>query len=279
MKRLVFFTALLLVFAVWLFPHRLVVERLMVRPFRARGWIVELDGVRPAWPPGYVLANVVLASDGYRVAIDRLQVGRGWNGARRIDARLCGGRLNIELRAGDNGTDARGSIDALDPSACVDSSSLTLAGTFEGTIEARGITPARAPEDPPVVVSSGTFLLEATEGRVSGNLPGTQGLSIGNWEFRNLHLEGDLEPSRIVVRRSRAEIEGVEWKVDQITIRLGHPLAASRVSGSFRARRLDESVRSRAMIGLLPKATEHRDGWRQYRISGSTSQPRLLGLR
>ena len=281
MKRAAFFIALLLVFAVWLFPHRLVVERLMVRPLNARGWTVELARVRPAWPPGYVLSDVILTTGGFRLTVDRLHAGRLWNGVRRIDARLCHGHLMLDLRKEDAGVDLHGVFEGIDPSTCVESSALTLAGTFDGTIDARGILPARSPGGIPLV-SSGRFAVDAAEGRISGDLPGAAGrpeLSIGNWAFRDLHLEGMIEPARITLRRTRAEAEGVEWRIDQLTVALAEPIVSSRISGGFRGRRLDESVRSKAMLGLLPKATEQRDGWRRYRISGTAAQPRLVGLR
>ncbi len=281
MKRAVFFIALLLIFAVWLFPHRLVIERLLIRPLGARGWNVEFTRARPAWPPGYVLSNVVLATDGFRLTVDRLQVGFLWNGMRKIDARLCHGHLTVDVRKEDSGMVFHGVFKEIDPSTCVESSTVALAGTFDGAIDARGILPARSPGGIPVV-SSGRLSVNAAEGQISGDLPGTAGrpeLSIGNWTFHDLHLEGTFEPARITIRRTHAKAEGVEWRIDQLTFVPAEPIASSRISGGFRGRRLDESVRSKAMLGLLPRATEHRDGWRRYKISGTAARLRLVGLR
>jgi hypothetical protein len=80
------------------------------------------------------------------------------------------------------------------------------------------------------------------------------------------------------VNRARARAEGVEWQVSKA--RVGPRTAGSaRVSVDVRARRIDESPRSKAVLGLLPRAAEDAEGWRRYRVSGTLSAPKLIGLK
>jgi len=53
----------------------------------------------------------------------------------------------------------------------------------------------------------------------------------------------------------------------------------TRIALSFRARSADETPRAKAVLGMLPRATEAADGWRRYRVTGTLDAPKLVGLK
>jgi hypothetical protein len=101
---------------------------------------------------------------------------------------------------------------------------------------------------------------------------------IGSWEFARVELSAHIDGGDVGVDAATAEAEGLRWEVSTARLSAG-PGARIRVNAEMRARRLDDSPRAKAVLGLLPRATESPDGWRRYRISGTIDAPKIVGLK
>jgi len=297
MKRILLFGALLLAFVVWTFPHRLLVERLLANRLAELGVQVGIADVTPAWPPGYRLTQLDLQRGPYSMHVDELWLDLFTSGGLRFDADACGGTVRGSLYMEPSTSDPRAAkhagkrievyFDQLDPSVCMHLGSVELGGTYAGELRLDGL--GHGAQSPFGRLSSeGHLAVEAHDGSIGGYLPGSAavgdgdtdapGLPIGEWAFARASADARIAGADIVVDKADAQAEGVEWHLDKAR------LAASgsgtvRISGDFRARRLDDSGRSKAIVSLLPKAGEDDQGWRHYRIAGSLAAPRILGLK
>ena len=289
MKRALVFGALLVAFVLWTFPHELVVRRVLASRLEGTGIDITLDRVRPQlWPFGYRVDGLVASRDSLRAEVDSLHVGIGLAGGVRFDADACAGALRGRLvRGGD--IDGRASrdlelrFDDIDPSTCLDLAGPSVGGRFSGALTLTGVGRGKASA---TLARAGALTLDGHEGSLSGTLPGSRpskpsGKSrepqpIGRWEFTRVHVDARLDAGRIVISNADAEAEGLVWEADDAKIDLSR--ATPRVDVELRAKRLDDSPRSKAILALLPKAAE-KDGWRRYRIVGTPSSLQLAGLR
>jgi hypothetical protein len=101
---------------------------------------------------------------------------------------------------------------------------------------------------------------------------------IGSWEFTRASLRAHVEGAEVVIDDGSAEAEGLHWELSGG--RLAPGLASrTRINVDLRARKVDDSPRAKAVLGLLPRAGEDANGWRRYRISGTLDAPRIVGLK
>jgi type II secretion system protein N len=280
MRRLGVFLLLLLAFLVWTFPHRRVVERIVQRRLSGLPVTVTMGHVVPQlWPPGYRIGDVVFEAIGAKVTLDAVELGL-WPGS-RLSAKACGGSADATTSGGG----LQMHFEDVDPSACINAS-VKLSGSFAGDLNLDGLGTGGAGSVLGRAARAGTLSLEGTSGTLSGYLPvapGTpsadsMGKPIGTWEFQRAGLAARLDSGEVVVDEATAEAEGVRWELAQARLSQG-PGSRTRVNAELRARRLDDSPRSKALLSLLPKATENAEGWRRYRISGTVDAPKVIGLK
>ncbi len=289
MKRALIFVALFVAFLLWTFPHELVVRRMLASRLTGSGVEVTLANARPQlWPLGYRLDGLSLARDGLRANIDSLRVGFGLTGSLRFDADACTGALSGTVargRATDGGRsrDLELHFDEVDPSTCVELTGPAVDGRFSGVLMLQGLGRGSQVAE---IAEAGSLALDGREGSLSGYLPSSRPAKapgkhrepqpIGRWEFTRMHLDARLDDGRIVIEQAEAEAEGLAWETGEAKIDLSR--STPRLDVQLRAKRLDDSARSKAILALLPKAVE-KDGWRRYRIVGTSSSIQLAGLK
>ena len=289
MKRALIFSGLLLLFLALTFPHDLIVRRILSSQLGSSGIEATVNTVRPSfWPLGYRLDGLTFSRDGFRADIQSVHVGVGFSGDFNFDADACGGILRGSMARyrGADGQTSRSlevNFDAVDPSTCLELSGPAVAGRFSGVLELEGIGRGKQAAD---IARAGTLTIEGRDGTLSGYLP-TSRLTkpsgkqrepqpIGNWDFSRVNIDARLSDARIVVTHADAEAEGLAWETGTAKVDLGR--GTPRIEVELKAKRIDESGRSKAILALLPKAVE-KDGWRRYRIVGTPSSLQLAGLR
>ncbi len=289
MKRALPFTLLFLAFLVWTFPHRLLVESLLKNRLHELDVTVTTGSAGLTWPPGYGVEEVSLARDPYRLEIESVHIDLYFGGGLAFDADACGGTVRGRLKAEprDRKVIARDGpgkrleflYNSIDPAACLQLGTIGLAGKFDGELRLVGLGAGRGAVG--AVAENGRMILEARDGLVSGSLPsrGAAGpVPIGEWQFQRLRAELKLVRGDLIVERANARAEGVEWEVTGG--RIGPAVGdTARINIELRARPVDESARAKAMLGLLPKAGTDPQGWRRYRLTGTLSTPRFIGLK
>ena len=231
------------------------------------------------WPPGYRIGDVVFEAIGAKVTLDAVELGL-WPGS-KLSARACGGSADATTREG--GLQLR--FEDVDPAACVNAP-VKLSGSFAGGLDLVGLGTGPAGSVLGRAAREGSLSLEGTAGTLSGHLPSAPGTPapestgrpIGTWEFERAGLAAHLESGDVVVDQASAEAEGVKWEMAEFRLSQG-PGARTRVNAELRARRLDDSPRSKALLSLLPRASENAEGWRRYRISGTVDEPKVIGLK
>lgn len=290
MRRVLPFLALFIIFLVWTFPHGLLVERILKSRLSEFDIAISTGDVSLTWPPGYRVENVSLHKGAYGVDIDSLHMDVFLGGGVSFDANACGGSLRGLLEAEPRDADVRARegdgkrleiiFDDVRPGSCLRLGAITVDGTFGGELRLVGLGKGTGAVGP--LAAGGALLFEARDGMISGHLPpaadGSDGAPIGEWRFGRMSAETSIDHGDLIVEVGSARAEGVEWQVTRA--RLGpRSTGSARISGDVRARRIDESPRSKAVIGLLPKAGEDAEGWRRYRVAGTLSAPKLIGLK
>lgn len=285
MRRALAFLFLLALFAIWTFPHRRVVERVLSRHVGTLPVQVAMGDVTPSlWPLGYVISDVRLRGRGLTVTLDLVQIQIVFGSGFR--ARACGGTLDGTVS--DTGRGAPGLLelrfDQIDPATCVEGTPIAVSGSFAGSLS----LPARSGATSPGTrtAANGSLALTGTSGTISGYLPGNSdaatgtepGKPIGSWEFVHVGLRARLEPKELLVEEASADAENVRWEVSDGRISFAAS-GRTRISAALKARPLDDTPRAKAVLGVLPRAGEDADGWRRYRISGTLDAPKVIGLK
>jgi type II secretion system protein N len=289
MKRIGAFALLLAAFVVWNFPHRMIVERAISKRLAGTDVRISIDNVSWAWPVGYWLEGVDIGTDTYSTNLDAIRVGLSiFSQELDFEATGCGGTLEGSITRDDEGRHLWVEFTGIDPSSCAKLDALIVGGSIDGRLDLRDLGAGRRTGVLGRTAARGTLQAHARDGTVSGHLPsrspatqdGTpSGLPIGSWEFNDARLEAHVDENKdVVVDAFTARAEGVEWRVTSGSL-FGGQAGRVGISVSMQARRLDDTSRSKAIIGLLPKAGENDEGWRRYRISGSLDSPKMIGLR
>lgn len=291
MKRAALFTVLFALFLLFTFPHELVVRRLLLARLPADVGITFSNVAPSLRPLGYRLSAVELTRDPFRARLDSVRVGIGWLGAPSFQLLACGGEVNGSVVRGtaNDGGASRDLVIALadiDPSLCLELGGPSIEGRFHGRITLAGLAAGNARDALGKAARSGSISLAGENGVLSGYLPAPRVTKpsgkrrepqpIGRWEFSRAGIEAEIKGDRVSVTRGEAEAEGVLWETDSASIVVAGQ--APRVQAELTAKRLDDSARSKAIIGLLPKAAE-KDGRRRYRLSGPLSSVQVTGLK
>jgi type II secretion system protein N len=288
MKRVAIFAVLLAIFLVWTFPHKLVVERTLTKQLAKSNIAVQIAGVRPSlWPLGYRLKTIEFSRGEYSMVFKVLDIGVGLFGNFSVDAEACGGTLHGPDRESGDLRTVRLTFADINPAGCLRLGGITVKGTFDGTFVLTGLGRGKADGLVGRVAQAGELTIEGADGLISGHLPAPQPSKaggkardpqpIGEWQFARLRLDIVAEQGDIVVRSANAEAESVEWAIPKGRL-ASSPNGSVTIEAELKARRVDDSARSKAIVGLLPRARE-LDGWRTYKISGPVSAPKFLGLR
>jgi type II secretion system protein N len=289
MNRIVAFVALLIVFVVWTFPHRDLVERTIASKLANTDVVVTFDSVRPSWPPGYRLGGVRIDHGAYGAELDELRLAvNPFVDKLRFYAHGCGGSIVGMVGREDDKRILVTRFSDIDPSLCTKLDAIVVASSMKGRLELDGLGMGKPSGVIGRAAASGALRIDAGEGTVSGHLPaapgvraadGGAGIAIGSWKFDAVRVEAHVEDGRdVVVDLLTARAEGVEWRIAPARL-AANGRARPSLSASLRARRLDTSNRSKAILGLLPKAGESEDGWRRYRVTGTLDAPQMIGLR
>jgi type II secretion system protein N len=280
----VVFLALFAVFLVWTFPHRRIVERMVARRLAGLDVAVTMGAVAPSlWPPGYRIGDVEVHGRGYSLDVDSIRLGLGPSSRFRAD--VCGGSLEGDISRVDGAQKLDVSFADVDPASCIDLKPLEVSGSFRGSAALEGLGAG-----PPASVlgraaRGGTFEIEGVKGVLAGAIPqastGAQppaAQPIGSWEVQRASMHAHVEGPEVVIDDATAEAEGLHWELSGGRLTPGMA-SRTRINIDLRARRLDDSPRAKAMIGLLPRAGEDANGWRRYRITGTLDAPRIVGLK
>jgi type II secretion system protein N len=291
MRKLLFFLALFLVFVVVTFPHRLIVDHFVAGPLAKAGVGLTFGDVSPCWPPGYTIDDVRLRYRGWELALDDVQVDLSFTGSIRFDADGCGGIIRGSYhRAGEDESGrphAPGfevTLSDVNPATCVTPDTFTVSGTFGGAVELDGVGQGARGALLGATATSGHATVSGHKGTIAGTLPPAAddptatGRPIGTWEFAQADLEASLDGLDVVVTKAAARAEGVAWQLDSLRLT---PIARgrARLVGRLRARTIDQSARAKAILAILPKAGNGRDGWRHYRLGGTLVAPEIIGLK
>jgi type II secretion system protein N len=238
-------------------------------PFAKAGADLRLGSVRLALPLGVRANDVGIEAPAAGLAIDSLYVGI----TRSFDADACGGRIRGRAARDSLSLDLSG----VDPSQCLRVGKLALESSIDGKIEVDGLDLLDPRLGPGVkaridVTSSQGFFGGILEhaARDGSDVP------LGEWEFSGLVLHAELEDGEIEVEEGRANTSGVEWEL------LGGKLPSADQRGGLsidiRARQAEDTPRSRAVMGLMPKGTPDAGGWRNFRVTGSLAAPRVVAV-
>lgn len=291
MKRVALFLVLLSLFLFFTFPHELVVRRLLLSRIPPDVGVM-FSKVSPSLRPlGYRLLDVELSHDPIRARLDSVSVGVGWLGALRFDLRACGGTVDGSVVRGiaNDGNSSRDlviELSDIDPSACLELGGPSIEGRFHGRIALAGLAGGNARDVLGKLARSGSLSLEGENGVLSGYLPPSRSVKpsgkrrepqpIGRWEFARTSIDAEIKGDRLVVTRGEAEAEGLLWETETASIIVAGQ--SPRIQAELTAKRLDDSARSKAIIGLLPKSVE-KDGRYRYRLSGPLSSVQVTGLK
>jgi type II secretion system protein N len=237
-------------------------------PLAEAGAELRVDGLRFALPAGIRATGVGIDTRGAGLELDDLYVGL----TRSFEANACGGHLSGTLGR----QSVRIDLTAVDPSKCLRIGKLSLQSTLDGKMTFDGIDLLRpavsesASADIDVTSPGGIFrgILEHA-GKDGADLP------LGEWEFTDLVLKAKLAGGQLTVAEGHTMASGVEWQVVGGAV---PPGSRSGLRVDFRARQVEDTPRSRALIGLMPKAALDGSGWRNYRVIGSLASPRIVAV-
>lgn len=270
MRILFFVVAFLVALAVsaplerWLLP-------IVRKPLADAGVDLRVDGLRLAFPAGLRATGLTIEGPGAGANIESLYVGL----RRDFDAEACGGRLSgsftgrsVEVRLAD-----------VNPTGCLRTGKLSLDTPLSGSLTLSGVDLLDPRSTGP---TEGRLELNAPSGVFRGILEGAgregADLPLGEWEFQDLALKARLADGRLLVNEARTMTSGVELEVLSVELPGPGPGGKGGLRVDFRTRVAQDGPRAKALIGLLPKAAEDGSGWHNYRVVGSLSAPRLIGV-
>ncbi len=272
MRRLLLFALLVVVFILLTAPLERYLTPLLGGPLARLGLTLEMKTLRLAPPAGIKGTALRLSADNFSLELDSLYVGilrsfeaRGCDGA-RIDGTMTSDSVALE-------------VSSLTPSRCIKVGRLTLEGTFDGAASITGVS-----------LLHGVFgdkteahvALHTKGGTVGGYWPGNgpspaADIPLGEWDFQEAEFDAAYRNGKLEVKEGKAHTDGVVWEL------LGASLLADRgdareVRIDFRARIEEDTPRAKALIGLMPKASEGAGGWRHFRVIGPLTSMKLIGL-
>jgi hypothetical protein len=236
-------------------------------PLDAVGAELRIGSLRFALPAGIRASGVGIDSEAAGLAIDSLYVGI----TRAVDADACGGHITGRVGRESLVFD----LDGVDPSQCLRVGKLSFESSLSGRLEVEGVDLLSPRADAPV---KARIDVTSSEGMFGGILEhaGRDGsdLPLGEWEFTDLVLHATLDRGEVDIEEGRALTSGVLWELLEARLPAQGDRSGLRVD--FRARQVEDTPRSRALIGLLPRGTADADGWRNFRVTGSLASPRVV---
>jgi type II secretion system protein N len=238
-------------------------------PLAAAGAELRVDSLRFALPLG--IRASALGIDFPRGGFDADSIYVGIT--RSFSADACGGSLRGRFAGNTVSID----LDDVDPSRCLRIGKLEVEAAVDGNVRVDGVDVLAGAVSP---AATATVDIEAEKGLFRGVLegggPDGTDMPLGEWEFSELVLRGTWSNGDLAVEDGHAVTSGVEWQL------LGGHIPSSGDRGGLRidlrARQVVEDPRSRALIGLLPKAARDADGWHNYRVTGSLQSPKFIGV-
>lgn len=238
-------------------------------PLAAAGAELRVGGLRFALPLGVRATDVGIDMRGLGISFDNFYVGL----TRSFTADACGGHLSGQL----SGRSLHVDLAGIDPSRCLRVGKLALESTLDGTVSVDGIDLRHPGPD-----GIGRAHIDVTsEGGIFGGIlehAGRDGsdVPLGEWEFNDLVLKASIEDGKLEIEEGHTMTSGVEWEVVGGSL----PSAGSKngLRIDFRARQVEDTPRSRALIGLMPRAPADGNGWHNYRVTGSLASPRVIGV-
>ncbi len=238
-------------------------------PLDAVGAELRIGSLRLAFPAGVRANEVGIEAKGGGLDIDSLYVGI----TRSIDADACGGHIQGRVGRESLAFD----LDGIDPSRCLRIGKLSLESSLSGRVSVDGLDLLAPSADADV---KARVDVTSSEGIFGGILEHAQrdgsDLPLGEWEFTDLVLHATLERGNVDVEEGHAMTSGVLWELLDASLPSGADRGGLRVD--FRARQVEDTPRSRALLGLLPKGTADSGGWRNFRVTGSLGSPRVVAV-
>jgi hypothetical protein len=238
-------------------------------PLDAVGAELRIGSLRFALPAGIRANAVAVDSDAAGLDIDSIYVGI----TRSVDADVCGGHVSGRVGRQSLSFD----LEDVDPSRCVRVGKLSLQSALTGRLSIDGIDLLEPRADAPV---KARVDVESSEGMFGGILEhagqGGADLPLGEWEFSDLVLHATLDRGEVDVEEGHAMTSGVRWEL--LAAKLPDRNERNGLRVDFRARQVEDTPRSRALLGLLPRGTADSNGWRNFRVTGSLSSPRVVAV-
>ncbi|HEY2775671.1 MAG TPA: type II secretion system protein GspN [Candidatus Binatia bacterium] len=246
----------------WLLP-------LLRTPLAAGGVDLRVDTLRFALPFGVKATGVGLEMDLGSLDLDWLYFGI----TRSFEAEGCGGHIGGSV----DGSSIAVNVSGVDLSRCLHIGKLEVQSTVDGSVEVEGFDPLRpllgATTGAKIDLTSGAGVFRGT--LVHAAADGSD-LPLGEWEFSDLVLRASFSKGALTVQEGHAKASGVQWEL--LGANLQHPDAKGGLRVDLRARAVEDNPRSRAMISMMPRSRADADGWHNYRVVGTLSQPRVIGL-
>jgi hypothetical protein len=238
-------------------------------PLATVGAELHVGSLGLALPAGLRAAALGIETQDAGITVDSLYVGL----SRSFEADACGGHIRGQIGSESIEIDLEG----VDLSRCLRVGKLALESPLEGSLKFDGIDVwnSRLGASPSARVdltsSGGVFrgILEHA-GQDGADLP------LGEWEFSNLVLHASMSGGEVKVEEGHAVTNGVEWEL--LAVKAPSLDTHNGLRVDFRAKQVEDNPRSRALIGLMPKTAVDAGGWRNYRVTGSLSSPRVIAV-
>ncbi|HYC57561.1 MAG TPA: type II secretion system protein GspN [Candidatus Binatia bacterium] len=269
MRVLGFFLLFLVFLAITAPLEKLIMPYL--RSASSAGVDISIGSARLALPAGLRVSDLRAASEGFDLDLESLYVGIN----RSFDARACGGSVRGRLQ----GSHLELALQSFDPSRCLRIGQVTFESPIDGTIELEGVSLFGMTLTPQ---TRARIDLRSSGGIFGGHLPlsGPHGptlVPVGDWEFDDVVVKGSFEGGKLEVEEGHALTSGVQWELSGATLKPTQD-ASEELRIDFRARMVEDTPRANMLIGLLPKATVDKQGWRRYRLITSADGPKVIGL-